>query len=134
MKVILAEKPSVARDIARIVGANQKKDGWLEGNGYQVTWAYGHLVMIVEPSVMCKQWGGKWNFSQLPMIPQEFQLTTSPSGNKQFNVIGKLFNECDEIINATDAGREGELIFRWIYKHSKCQKQFKRLWISDLTD
>ncbi|HBG60775.1 MAG: hypothetical protein A2Y03_07865 [Omnitrophica WOR_2 bacterium GWF2_38_59] len=134
MKVILAEKPSVARDIARVLGANQKKDGWLEGNGYQVTWAYGHLVTIVEPSVMCQDWGGKWKFSQLPMIPQEFQLTSSQSGNKQFNVISKLFNDCEEIINATDAGREGELIFRWIYKHSKCQKPFKRLWISDLTD
>ena len=134
MKVILAEKPSVARDIARVLGANQKKDGWLEGNGYQVTWAYGHLVMIVEPSVMCKNWGGKWNFSQLPMIPEEFQLTAGSNGSKQFNVIGKLINNCEEIINATDAGREGELIFRWIYKHSQCQKPFKRLWISDLTD
>ena len=134
MKVILAEKPSVARDIARVLGANLKKDGWLEGCGYQVTWAYGHLVTIVEPSVMCKQWGGKWSFSQLPMIPQPFQLTSSSSGSKQFNVIAKLFNNCDEIINATDAGREGELIFRWIYKHSQCQKPFKRLWISDLTD
>jgi len=134
MKVILAEKPSVARDIARVLLANQKKDGWLEGNGYQVTWAYGHLVTIAEPSVMCKQWGGRWAFSQLPMIPPTFQLTTSPSGNKQFQVIAKLFNNCEEIINATDAGREGELIFRWIYKYSECQKPFKRLWISDLTD
>lgn len=134
MKVILAEKPSVARDIARVLGADQKRDGWLEGNGYQVTWAYGHLVMIVEPAVMSKYWGGKWSFSQLPMIPEEFQLTASSSGNKQFNVISRLINNCDEIINATDAGREGELIFRWIYKHSKCEKPFKRLWISDLTD
>jgi len=134
MKVIIAEKPSVGRDIARVLGANQKRDGWLEGNGYQVTWAFGHLVSIAEPSVMCKAWGGKWKFSQLPMIPPTFQLTTNQSGNKQFNVIGKLFNNCEEIINATDAGREGELIFRWIYRHSKCDKPFNRLWISDLTD
>lgn len=133
-KVILAEKPSVARDLAKVVGANQRKEGWLEGNGYQVTWAFGHLVTIVEPQVMCAQWGGKWNFSQLPMIPTTFKLTTNPSSQAQFNTITKLFNACTEIINATDAGREGELIFRWIYKHSECNKPFQRLWISDLTD
>lgn len=134
MKVILAEKPSVARDIARIVGATQKKDGWLEGQGYQVTWAFGHLVRIVEPSVMSPCWGGKWNFAQLPMIPKEFQLTPIPNTQKQFNTICRLFHACDGIINATDAGREGELIFRWIYNYSKCEKPFQRLWISDLTD
>lgn len=134
MKVILAEKPSVGRDIARVLKADQRKDGWLEGNGYQVTWAFGHLVTIAEPAVMCEQWGGKWNFSQLPMIPSIFELTTNSNSIKQFQVISKLFQNCDEIINATDAGREGELIFRWIYKKAACQKPFKRLWISDLTD
>lgn len=134
MKVILAEKPSVARDIARIVGAYQKRDGYLEGNDYQVTWAFGHLIGIVEPSVMKATWGGKWNFGQLPMIPDTFQLTANKGAEKQFGIITKLFEACDEIINATDAGREGELIFRWIYAHSKSQKSFKRLWISDLTD
>jgi len=134
MKVILAEKPSVARDIARVVGANQRKEGWLEGNGYQVTWAFGHLVTIVEPEVMCASWGGRWNYAQLPMIPRTFQLTTNPNSQSQFNTIKKLFNACTELINATDAGREGELIFRWIYKHSECNKPFQRLWISDLTD
>lgn len=134
MKVVIAEKPSVARDIARVVGAAQKKDGWLEGNGYQVTWAYGHLITIAEPALMHESWGGKWNFKQLPMIPEQFKLTTVDNTQKQFNVIARLFDACDEIINATDAGREGELIFRWIYRHSKCDKPFKRLWISDLTD
>ncbi|MFT7538959.1 MAG: DNA topoisomerase-3, partial [Lysobacterales bacterium] len=134
MKVILAEKPSVARDIARVVGATGRREGWLEGNGYQVTWAFGHLIGIVEPELMQKKWGGKWNFDQLPMIPDEFKLTTYPNSEKQFHIVSKLFNECDEIINAADAGREGELIFRWIYDHSKCAKPFKRLWISDLTD
>lgn len=134
MKVIIAEKPSVARDIARIVGASQRKDGWLEGNGYQVTWAFGHLVTIAEPKVMEARWGGKWAFDQLPMIPEQFKLTPITSGEKQFNTICRLFTACDEIVNATDAGREGELIFRWIYKYSKCEKPFKRLWISDLTD
>ncbi|MCD4779428.1 MAG: DNA topoisomerase 3 [Candidatus Omnitrophica bacterium] len=134
MKVILAEKPSVARDIARVVGASGKNNGWLEGGGYQVTWAYGHLVTIAEPRVMCKAWGGKWHFDQLPMIPETFQLTTYERGRKQFDVISRLFGQCDEIINATDAGREGELIFRWIYQHSGCTTTFKRLWISDLTD
>ncbi len=134
MKVILAEKPSVARDIARVVGASQKRNGWLEGAGYQVTWAFGHLVGIAEPSVMNERWGGKWSFAQLPMIPEAFQLATYPKSLDQFNTISRLFNGCDEIINATDAGREGELIFRWIYRRCGCQKPFKRLWISDLTD
>ena len=134
MKVILAEKPSVARDIARIVGATQRKNGWLEGRGYQVTWAFGHLVNIAEPAVMCKDWGGQWNFAQLPMIPSSFQLTVNPNSSNQFDIISQLFKGCEEIINATDAGREGELIFRWIYRHSGCQKKFRRLWISDLTD
>lgn len=134
MIVILAEKPSVARDIARVLGANNKKDGWIEGNGYQVTWAFGHLITIDEPERMFAAWGGKWNFAQLPMIPDEFKLTANKSSLKQFTTISNLFNNCNAIINATDAGREGELIFRWIYKHCKCQKPFKRLWISDLTD
>ncbi len=134
MKVIIAEKPSVARDIARVVGANQRREGWLEGQGYQVTWAFGHLVTIAEPAVMSADWGGKWDFAQLPMIPAEFQLAPIDSGRKQFDIISRLFKDCDEIINATDAGREGELIFRWIYRYSKCDKPFKRLWISDLTD
>lgn len=134
MKVVIAEKPSVARDIARIVGATQKNNGWLEGNGYQVTWAYGHLVTIAEPSVMSESWGGKWKFDQLPMIPKNFALTPVSNTKKQFDVISRLFSSCDEIINAMDAGREGELIFRWIYLYSKCEKPFKRLWISDLTD
>lgn len=134
MKVVLAEKPSVARDIARVLGASQKKDGWIEGNGYQITWAFGHLIGIVEPSVMSKDWGGKWSFRQLPMIPENFQLTTNESSVKQYKTIAHLFDGCEEIINATDAGREGELIFRWIYRHASCEKPFKRLWISDLTD
>ena len=134
MKVILAEKPSVARDIARVIGAQARHDGYLEGNGYQVTWAFGHLISIVEPKVMNPAWGGKWNFGQLPMIPAAFRLTTNPGSQKQFDIIKRLFQGCDEIINATDAGREGELIFRWIYAQAGAQKPFKRLWISDLTD
>lgn len=135
MKVVLAEKPSVAKDLAAVVGATQKRDGYFEGNGYAVTYAYGHLVSIAEPEEMNPAWGGPWKTTQLPMIPDKWKYRVAEKTTKQFNVIKKLF--CDaqttNIICATDAGREGEHIFRLIYKLSGSNKPVERLWISSLT-
>jgi DNA topoisomerase III len=133
MKIVIAEKPSVARDLAKVLGAIQKKDGYLEGNGYQVTWALGHLVQLADP----KAYGFEiWDARDLPMLPSPFQYRVSADAGirKQFNIIKGLFSDASEILVATDAGREGELIFRYIYYLSGCNKPFKRLWISSQTD
>jgi DNA topoisomerase-3 len=136
MKVVVAEKPSVARDIARVLGCRTKADGHLTGNGYAVTWAFGHLVEIAEPSAMNPDWAKPWRRDQLPMIPSQWQYTVTKDGKKQFAVIKKLLaaREATEIIAATDAGREGEHIFRLIYQLSASKKPVKRLWVSSLTD
>lgn len=135
MKVVIAEKPSVARDIAAVLGCNRKNDGYLEGNGFRVTWAFGHLVNISNPGDMNSKWNGNWAMENLPIIPQNWLFNIPDDKKKQFNIISSLFNEneTEEIIVATDAGREGEHIFRLIYNQSNCQKPFKRLWISSLT-
>jgi DNA topoisomerase-3 len=136
MKVILAEKPSVARDIAKCLGITNKRDGFFEGNGYQITWAFGHLVELKEPDEYDKAWK-RWSLESLPIIPEQFGLKArgDASAQKQLNIIKRLFLAADEIICATDAGREGELIFRYILTWAGClQKPFKRLWISSLTD
>lgn len=142
MKVIIAEKPSVARDIAAIVGANNRKDGYLEGNEHCVTWAFGHLIGLAMP----EQYGiTGFQRENLPILPAEFKLIprqvkdgkeykNDPGVMKQLKVIKELFGKCDRIIVATDAGREGELIFRLIYNYLECNKAFDRLWISSLTD
>ncbi len=142
MITILAEKPSVARDIATIVGATNKADGYLHGGGYAVTWAFGHLVQLAMP----EQYGAiGYSRDHLPIIPDNFKLIVREvregktyksdlGAAKQLQVINKLFEECDTIIVATDAGREGELIFRYIYDYLGCDKPFRRLWISSLTD
>ena len=139
---IIAEKPSVARDIARIVGATGKQDGYLEGNGYMVTWAMGHLITLAMPEA----YGFTvYKAEDLPIRPNPFQLIvrqvckdkdyiSDPAALKQLKVIRFCFDKADRIIVATDAGREGELIFRWIYAHLGCRKPFDRLWISSLTD
>ena len=142
MIAVIAEKPSVARDIATVLGATQKNDGHISGNGYIVTWAFGHLVGLAMPEVY-----GIENFRRenLPIIPQTFQLIPRQvktdkgykpdSGTlKQLKIIKEVFDKCDKIIVATDAGREGELIFRYIYQYIGCNKPFVRLWISSLTD
>ena len=142
MKVVLAEKPSVAREIAALLGAIEKKDGFLAGNGYAVTWAFGHLVSLAMPADY-----GFTGFSRafLPILPNPYQLKvkTAKKGTKtiedlgaarQLNIIRTLLRECDSIIVATDAGREGELIFRYIYEYLGCHKPFSRLWISSLTE
>ncbi|MBY0358327.1 MAG: DNA topoisomerase 3 [Candidatus Obscuribacterales bacterium] len=135
MKVILAEKPSVARDIAAVVGANEKKSGYLLGNGYAVTYAFGHLVTFAEPEQMNSAWGSPWRLEQLPMIPEKWKYTLAPKAAEQFGVIKKLLLDSgtESIVCATDAGREGEHIFRLIYKHAGCNKPVERLWISSLT-
>ena len=142
MKAVIAEKPSVAKDIAVILGANTRKDGYLEGNGYKVTWAFGHLVELAMPEVY--GWKG-FDAAHLPMLPDVFQLVArqkregktakdDPGVLKQLRVIKEVFASCDEIIVATDAGREGELIFRYIYEYLGSRTPFRRLWISSLTD
>ncbi len=139
---IIAEKPSVARDIARIVGATGKQDRYLEGNGYLVTWAMGHLITLAMPEA----YGfASYKAKDLPIRPNPFQLIvrqirkdkeyiSDPTALKQLNVIDSCFDRAERIIVATDAGREGELIFRWIHQYLNCQKPFDRLWISSLTD
>ena len=139
---IIAEKPSVARDIARIVGATNKQDGYMEGSGYLVTWAMGHLITLAMPEA----YGfAAYKAEDLPIRPNPFQLivrqvrrdkefVSDPAALKQLKVIRSCFDKADRIIVATDAGREGELIFRYIYQHLGCRKPFDRLWISSLTD
>lgn len=136
MKVVLAEKPSVARDIAKHLGATTRGNGFLEGNGWAVTWAFGHLIELQEPEDYTPEWK-PWRLSQLPIIPEKFQLRPRGDGSAagQLATIKALFEQADEIICATDAGREGELIFRYILDWTGCgEKPAKRLWISSLTD
>ena len=143
MKIaIIAEKPAVAREIASTVGATDKQDGFLKGNGYEVTWAFGHLIGLAMPS----EYGiSGFSAEQLPVLPNPFILKvrqikathgykTDSGALKQLKIIKKVFDDCDKIIVATDAGREGELIFRYIYNYLNCRKPFERLWISSLTD
>ena len=136
MKVVLAEKPSVARDIAKHLKATQKQDGYLEGNGWAVTWAFGHLVELKEPEEYNPEWKA-WRLKTLPMIPEPFQLRArqEQGARKQLETVKSLFESAEEIVCATDAGREGELIFRYIVQWAGCAgKPFKRLWISSLTE
>ena len=142
MIAIIAEKPSVGMDIARVVGADTRNDGYCSGNGYMVTWALGHLVSLAIPDTYGYT---KTAEEDLPMLPDPFRLVsrqmrtdrgmvTDIAASKQLKVIESVFNRCDSIVVATDAGREGELIFRWIYDFLGCTKPFRRLWISSLTD
>lgn len=135
MKVCIAEKPSVAKEIASVLGAKNRKDGYFEGNGYQVTWAFGHLCTIKEPKLLNPVWD-KWNLGYLPMIPKSYDVAVmNDKGVKsQFAVIKKLYKGADEIINCGDAGQEGELIQRWIMQLAGVRCPVKRLWISSLTE
>ncbi len=135
MKVVLAEKPSVARDLAKHLGAHTRGKGFLEGGGWAVTWAFGHMVELQEPEEYKPEWKA-WRLSSLPMIPDPFKLRSRQEGSAadQLQTILRLFREAEEIICATDAGREGELIFRYILTWARCEtKPCKRLWISSLT-
>lgn len=136
MIVCIAEKPSVARDIAHVLGANTSRDGYMEGNGYQVTWTFGHLCTLKEPHDYTPAWKA-WSLSSLPMIPPRFgiKLIEHDQGiEKQFRVIEKLMQAADEIINCGDAGQEGELIQRWVMQKAGAKCPVKRLWISSLTE
>ncbi len=135
MIVAIAEKPSVARDIARILGATSSKDGYIEGNGYQVTWTYGHLCTLKEPHDYLPAWK-HWSLGQLPMIPPRFGIKVIDMQHitKQFAIVEKLMQNADSIINCGDAGQEGELIQRWVMQKAGAKCPVKRLWISSMTD
>lgn len=135
MIVCIAEKPSVARDIAKILGANQSRHGYMEGNGYQITWTFGHLCTLKEPHDYTEKWK-YWRLEDLPMIPSNFgvKVMENEGVQKQFNVIQTLVQQADLVINCGDAGQEGELIQRWVLLKAKCTAPVKRLWISSLTE
>ena len=135
MILCVAEKPSVGRDIARVLGANTQHDGFMEGNGYCVTWTFGHLCALLDPHEYSELWKG-WNLSSLPMVPARFgiKVTDDKGVQKQFNTIKTLMARADEVINCGDAGQEGELIQRWVYQKAGCRVPVKRLWISSLTE
>ena len=131
---VLAEKPSVARDIARVLGATKQGQGYLHGNGYVVTWAIGHLVALAQPHEIQPEWK-HWRRDLLPMLPRDWPLVVYEKTQPQFEVVRKILNspKVARLVCATDAGREGELIFRYIYEAAGCRKPFSRLWISSLT-
>jgi len=135
MKLVLAEKPSVAQSIAKVLGVNKREDGYLEGNGYIVSWCVGHLVELAEPEAYDERYG-KWAYADLPILPGEWKYEVSAGTRKQFGVIKKLMarEDVQSIVCATDAGREGELIFRLVYNQCHCKKPFERLWISSMED
>ena len=135
MKLVIAEKPSVAISIAKVIGANKKKDGYYEGNGYRVSWCVGHLIQMANPDAYDEKYA-KWNMADLPIIPSDYKYEVAKSTKKQFAILKKLMNdkEIDTVINACDAGREGESIFRLVYNEVKCKKKMKRLWISSMED
>ena len=131
---VLAEKPSVARDIAKVLGAGSKGDGYLHGNGYVVTWAIGHLAALAQPHEINPQWR-TWRRDLLPMLPREWPLVVYEKTKDQFEIVRRILSspKISRVVCATDAGREGELIFRYIYEAAACNKPVSRLWISSLT-
>ena len=135
MKLVIAEKPSVAQSIAKVIGATERQDGYLEGNGYIVSWCVGHLVELAEPEYYDEKYS-KWRYEDLPILPKEWEYQVSESTKKQFKVLKDLMKRSDvtSLVEATDAGREGELIFRLVYHQAGCKKPFERLWISSMED
>ena len=135
MILCIAEKPSVGRDIAKVLGASTVRDGYMEGNGYCVSWTFGHLCALLEPDDYKQEWK-RWTLSSLPMIPDRFgiKVTDDNGVQKQFNILKDLINKADEVINCGDAGQEGELIQRWVYQKAGCRVPVRRLWISSLTE
>ncbi|MGJ0845271.1 DNA topoisomerase 3 [Tissierella praeacuta] len=135
MKLVIAEKPSVAISIAKVIRATKKKDGYYEGNGYKVSWCVGHLIKMANPESYDEKYAN-WNMADLPIIPREYKYEITKSTKKQFTILKKLMNdkEIDIVINACDAGREGEAIFRLVYNQANCKKKMKRLWISSMED
>ncbi len=135
MILCIAEKPSVGRYIASVLGAETKHDGYMEGNGYCVSWTFGHLCALLDPHEYDERWKG-WNMSMLPMVPQRFGIKVAPDEGvqKQFNILKDLISKASEVINCGDAGQEGELIQRWVYQKAGCRVPVKRLWVSSLTE
>src|SRR6185369_14930575 len=132
---VVAEKPSVGRDLAHVLGATRRGDGTISGNGYVVTWAIGHLVGLAEPEGIRPEWK-RWRREDLPLLPERWPLSVFPATRDQFEVVRRVLNapDVDSVICATDAGREGELIFRLIYEAARCKRPVRRLWISSLTE
>lgn len=135
MKLVIAEKPSVAQSIAKVIGADKRRDGYLEGNNYIVSWCVGHLVELAEPQTYDEKYE-KWRKDDLPIVPDAWKYQVTASTRKQFGILKDLMNRDDveSLVEATDAGREGELIFRLVYNQAKCKKPFERLWISSMED
>lgn len=133
MKLVIAEKPSVALTLAKVIGANTKKDGYCEGNGYIVSWCVGHLIQMSNPDKINSEWK-IWSLGNLPMIPKEYKYEITKATKKQYAILKKLLDSdrVDTVVNACDAGREGELIFRLVYNQAKCTKKIQRLWISSM--
>lgn len=133
MKLVIAEKPSVALTLAKVIGANTKKDGYCEGNGYIVSWCVGHLIQMSNPDKINSQWK-IWSLGNLPMIPKEYKYEITKATKKQYAILKKLLDSdrVNTVVNACDAGREGELIFRLVYNQAKCKKKIQRLWISSM--
>ncbi|MBB2181756.1 DNA topoisomerase 3 [Lachnospiraceae bacterium MD1] len=135
MKLVIAEKPSVAQSIAKVIGAEKREDGYLEGNGYLVSWCVGHLVELASPESYDERYE-KWRYEDLPILPKDWNYQIADATRKQFGILKKLMERDDVtgLVEATDAGREGELIFRLVYHQAKCKKPFERLWISSMED
>ena len=133
MKLVICEKPSVGAAVAAALGVREKKDGYIEGNGYVISWCIGHLVGLAEAAAYGEQYR-KWSYDSLPILPQEWQYTVAADKGKQFKILKDLMHRADisEVVNACDAGREGELIFRFVYEMAGCKKPFTRLWISSM--
>lgn len=134
--LVIGEKPSVSKELAKVLGADKKGNGFIEGNGYIVSWCFGHLVGLKYPNDYSEKWADKWSFDQLPMIPTEWKFSISKNTKAQYDILKDLMSRTDvsEIICATDADREGEAIFRYVYNMTKCRKPVKRLWVSSLEE
>ena len=134
-KLVIAEKPSVAQSLAAVIGATDRKDGYLEGNGWRVSWCVGHLAGLADADSYDLKYA-KWRYDDLPILPEHWQMVVGKDKKKQFDILKKLMNAPDvtEVVNACDAGREGELIFRSVYELAGCKKPMKRLWISSMED
>ena len=135
MKLVIAEKPSVAMSLAAVLGANEKKDGYMEGGGYLVSWCVGHLLELAQPEAYGEQYA-RWRYGDLPILPETWKYEVPKDKKKQLDLLCQLMKDkrVDSVVCATDAGREGELIFRLVYEHAGCKKPMERLWISSMED